>query len=171
MSFRDSLEQRLALVEVKRAALVELGEKLWDELSAGASELVTELHAREHQVWILSGASRECLLPVARKLGIPQARVHGIRAHWDEAGTFVALDDGDPFSRSKLAGAKRLGRDWRQPRIGVGDGMTDYALFEDDLLDYFFVYTEHVRREAVLAKGVDEVDGMPALRRRLEELL
>ena len=98
-------------------------------------------------------------------------RVRGVRALWREDGAYLDLDDEDPFSASKLEGASTLAAAWSKPCICVGDGMTDYALLEGGLVERFFHYTEHVRREAVAAKAVDEVDSMLALRGRLQELL
>ncbi len=171
IGFRASLEARLAIARPTRSDLVELGVELAGRMTKGASELVAGLHAAGHEVWIVSGAFREVLLPPGRALGIAEDRIQGVTARWDAGGTFDGLLPEDGFGTSKVEGVRGLGVSWSRPAVGVGDGATDHALLEAGLVDTFVAYVEHARRRAVLAKGVPAVESMEALGSLLEDLL
>ncbi|MEZ5990258.1 MAG: HAD-IB family phosphatase [Planctomycetota bacterium] len=171
LPFATSLARRLAIVAPERAGLAEVGEDLARELSAGATETVAALAAAGHECWIVSGAFVEVLRPAARRLGIPEDRVLGLRARWDDAGAFAGFAEGPPFHRSKVEGLRALGPSWPLPRVGVGDGATDLALLEEGLVDAFVLYVEHQRRESMLRNPVPTAASMAELLDRLRELL
>jgi phosphoserine phosphatase len=122
-------------------------------------------------VSIVSGAARETILPLARRLGVPASRVHGVRPRWGRDGRFLGLRPSDPFARSKALALARPSKRWSRPRVGVGDGATDLALLTKGVVDRFVAFTEHARRLSILVPGVPEARDVPALRRILEELL
>lgn len=170
ISFGESLETRLEIARPRREDLERLGHDLASTLTEGAADLVARLTARGHEVWIVSGAFLEVLLPTARVLAIPRSRVCGVRAHWNADGSFAGLDPGDPFARSKVEGARSRGS-WSRPAVGVGDGATDLALLDAGLVDRFVGYVEHVRRHAVTQRGVPLAPTMKELEALLLELL
>lgn len=153
ISFEESLQRRLDLLTPERELLTRLGEELAMQTSQGSTRMVKRLQHEGHEVWIVSGGFLEVLLPVSRALGIPEARVHGLRARFDARGRYLELDETRPFHRSKVAGLTRVGVGWPRPAVGVGDGMTDLALQEAGFVDAFIAYTEHVQRQAVLARS------------------
>lgn len=171
IGFAESLEARLGIARPTRESLNELGTELARGLTGGAADLVDRLHAAEMEVWIVSGAFRDVLLPPGRALGIPDDRIHGVRARWDDGGAFVGLVPEDGFSCSKVVGARWLRPGWSRPAVGVGDGATDYALFAAGLVDAFVPYTEHARRQSVLAHGLPAAADMTELGKLLETLL
>ena len=172
LPFADSLRARLAIAHPTRAGLTALGEELVPSIAAGAAELVAQVAARGHETWIVSGAFRETLLPAARALGVPEARVLGVRARWHDDGSFASLDPADGFSHSKVEGVRRHPVRWPRPAVGVGDGATDLALRDAGLVDTFIAYCGHVRRRSVAeAPGVIAVDDVRTLALHLEELL
>ena len=172
ISFHDSLTQRLEIARPARRDLIAVGEELAREVTDGAPEVVAWLHDEGHDVWIVSGGFQEVLLPVAAALGIPAARVQGVRALWTAEGAFDGLDADDAFAHSKVDGVRKLAPTWPQPSIGVGDGATDRALCEAGLVDAFIAYTEHVRRSFVAdAREMVEVASMSALRVELKTRL
>jgi HAD superfamily phosphoserine phosphatase-like hydrolase len=168
--FEESLALRLAIARPTRASLEALGEELAHGLSDGALETVAAVRERGHEIWIVSGAFRETLLPPARRLGIDAARVLGVRALWDAAGAFAGLDPECGCNRSKVHGARTAG-DWSRPSVSVGDGATDHALLLARCVDHFVAYTEHAQRESVLAQGASTAADMHALHALLEKLL
>ncbi len=172
ISFHDSLTQRLEIARPARRDLIAVGEELAGGMTDGAPEVVAWLHDEGHDVWIVSGGFQEVLLPVAAALGIPAARVQGVRALWTGEGAFDGLDDDDAFAHSKVEGVRKLAPTWPHPSIGVGDGATDRALCDTGLVDAFIAYTEHVRRSFVAESGdIVEVGSMGALRDELQARL
>ena len=169
--FGESLKQRLAIAQPDIGTLMAFGWKLADEPTTGARDLVQKLTADGHEVWIVSGGFQEILVEVGGRLGIPPERIHGVRAHWDDEGDFAGLDEESAFCRSKVEGLTQVAADYPRPAIGVGDGATDLALKEAGLVDHFVAYTEHARREPVVAGADAEADSMLALGEVLATLL
>jgi len=171
ISFAESLARRLAIVPPRRADIRRFAATAHRRLTPGMEKLVADLHARRVGVSIVSGTTREMILPVAKRLGIAARRVHGIRPRWGRDGRFLGLRADDPFVKSKAAGVAEISNRWSRPRIGVGDGATDLALLRHGAIDHFVAFTGHARRNAVLVPGVPEARDVAALRRILETLL
>lgn len=171
MGFAESLERRLAIAQPQRADLEALGQALAARLTDGALRLIGDLRAQGHAVWIVSGAFREVLLPAGRALGLDAVHVQGVRPRWDPAGGFAGLDPEDGFSQSKVEGIRQLAPDWARPAVGVGDGMTDHALWAEGQVDAFVPYLEHAQRDAVLALGLPGASNMEELSQCLATLL
>jgi HAD superfamily phosphoserine phosphatase-like hydrolase len=171
ISFGESLRRRLAILAPTRSAVRRFAATAHRHLTRGMADLVSDLRARRVGVSIVSGAVREAILPVARRLGVPPRRVHGVRPAWGRDGRFLGLRPSDPFARSKAAGLAVPSRTWSRPRIAVGDGATDLELLRRGRVDRFVAFTEHARRAAVLQPGVPEARDVPTLRRVLEDLL
>ncbi len=171
LPFDESLAAILAIASPTRASLAALGEELARDLTDGASDVVTWLHATGHDAWIVSGAFREVLLPPARALGIDAARTCGVSGRWSADGELLGLVC-DGFEHSKVGGVRAAALRWSRPVVGVGDGATDLALREAGLVDEFVAYCEHVRREPVAgAPRAIAAQSMGALWHVLEDLL
>ena len=141
-------------------------------LTSGMEALIASLHRRGLQVWIVSGGLREAIVPVAAHLGIRAERVLAVGLQWRTDGSFAGIDPDDLFSVSKVDGCRAFFGPTDRPRpirIGIGDGMTDFALLDAGLVDRFIAYTEHVRRPAVVATGQPEAGDTKELARLLEE--
>jgi phosphoserine phosphatase len=171
ISFDESLSRRLAIAPPTRRDVRRFGRAATARITKGMRELVGDLRARRVGVSIVSGTTRELMLPVARRLGVPLRRVHGVRPRWGRDGRFLGLRKGDAFARSKAAGVADVCKRWRRPRIGVGDGATDLALLRSGAVDHFVAFTQHARRAAILVPGVPEARNARELRRILEDLL
>jgi HAD superfamily phosphoserine phosphatase-like hydrolase len=171
ISFDESLARRLAIVPPHRDDIRRFGATAHRRLTPGMAQLVAGLHARRVGVSLISGTTRELMLPVAKRLGIPARRVHGVRPRWGRDGRFLGLRADDPFVRSKAEGVARVARRWSRPRVGVGDGATDLELLRRGAVDRFVAFTCNARRKAVLVPGVPEARDVDELRRILEEIL
>jgi phosphoserine phosphatase len=171
LSFEDSLRRRLALARPSRPDVEALGARLAAGTTRGAEALIASLHAAGHEVWIVSGGFQDLLEAVGVALGIPPARIHGVRVAWNADGSLGGLRLDDGFARSKLEGVRAAGLAFARPSVGVGDGATDLALHAAGVVDHFVAYTEHARRDPVVRGAAHEAGSMPALGRLLEGLL
>jgi len=164
ISFCDALEQRLAIAKPSHAQAEAFGREAVELLTPGMAELVAGLGA---DVWIVSGGLREVLLPVAAHLGLAADRVLGTCALWSPDGALAGIDH--CREKTDLAAAAAAG--WTTPRVGVGDGMSDYALLGAGHVDHFVAFTAHVRRAPVVATGAPEARSVRELEYLLAELL
>ena len=171
INFRESLERRLKLAAPTLAEVQGFGPQGIAGLTPGMKELVDRLHADGVEVRIVSGGLTEAIVPVGAHLGITADRVHAVSLSWDDAGQFLGVDPEDSFSISKLEGVRPLISAWSGPKIAVGDGMTDYHLYRDKLVDHFIAYTGNVCRQAVVDTGVPCATSVDELTRLIGELL
>ena len=171
IDFQQSLSRRLQLASPTLADVCAFGQRGIQLLTPGMRDLVSWLLDRGADVRIVSGGLREAIVPVALDLGIAADHVHAVSLLWDESGSFAGIDPDDPFSRSKSEGVSAWIKKTPTPRIAVGDGMTDYYLLRDGLVDHFVAFTENVRREAVTAVSKLEARDVASLRQLLENLL
>jgi phosphoserine phosphatase len=158
--FRESLDRRLAFASLARPQVELFAKRAVSRLTPGMPEFIARLDA---QVWIVSGALREVLLPTAAHLNIPAERVIGARVRWDEQGRLDRVAD----RVEKVELVRDLAPDWPRPCVAVGDGMSDYALLEAGCVDRFIAFTLHARRRSVVETGAPEARSV----RELEYLL
>ena len=123
------------------------------------------------QKGLVSGTVKEVLLPIAHRLGIPTNHLLGVELNWSEKNEYKDIDSTYPVNRSKWEGAEPFAKKWLSPKIAVGDGITDYALFEHGLVDHFIAFTQHARRQAMIGKASLEANSVEALRKHLERIL
>ncbi|MHC4974210.1 MAG: HAD-IB family phosphatase [Planctomycetota bacterium] len=158
LEFHESLRQRLAIASPTRADCVAFGREAVDRLTPGMEALVTGLNRRA-EVWIVSGALRETVLPAAARLGVPESRILATGVAWSDEGTLERVTE----CRTKIEHLEPRSEGWARPRIMVGDGITDHAPFAAGLVDHFVAFTAVVRREPVVTTGAPEAASVPEL--------
>jgi phosphoserine phosphatase len=159
LAFEESLRRRLAIARPRRAEVEAFGRDAVGMLTPRMEALVSGLRA---EVWIVSGALRETVLPVAARLGVPESRVLATRVAWsetDDDGTLERVTE----CRTKVEHLEPLSAGWARPRVMVGDGMTDHAPYRAGLVDHFVAFTAVVRRAPVVATGAPEAASVPEL--------
>ena len=140
--------ERLALVRPARYEVDMLANLYISSLAPGAARAVRRLRDAGRRVVILSGGVREAILPLGRKLGVPDGDVHAVAVHFTADGDYEGYD-----SRSLLAtavGKRTVVESLALPPrvLAVGDGATDLAI--RPVVDAFAAYTGFVRRDAVV---------------------
>ncbi len=170
LPFHESLAARLAIARPRRRDVEAFATQVGDYITPGMDLLIPSLHEHRHQVWIVSGGFREAVLPLAERLDVPRERVLAICPDWSEDGDFLGLSQDDPMIRHKWQGAQAWRSQWPDPVVAVGDGMTDYELRGVGIADVFVAFTEHVRREEVVAVADHQAADCAELRRLLEKL-
>jgi phosphoserine phosphatase len=162
--FRESMERRLAIAHPTREMVEGFGEEAVSLLVPGMADLVRALPA---EAWIVSGGLEEALIPAGRELGIPPERIRGTVIDWAPDGTLRGLARCGP----KIEAVADVCDAWSRPRIGVGDGMSDYALLGAGAVDHFVAFTGVVRRSALVATGAQEAGSVDELEYVLRKLL
>jgi phosphoserine phosphatase len=171
IDFHESLARRLALAAPTKQEVARFGKRAFSLLTPGMAPLVTDLLGRQVTVCIVSGGLIEAILPLAARLGLKPENIHAVQLDWASDGRCKGIAAGDPFARSKVAGCRPLVGSWARPVIAVGDGTTDWQLFEQGLADTFIAFTYNQRRPAVLAKAAQVAADCTELARILEQWL
>ena len=158
LEFHESLAQRLAIARPTLTAVEAFGREAVGRLVPGTEAFVKRLIQRA-EVWIVSGALREAVLPAAARLGVPESRVLATGVAWSETGLLERVTE----CRTKVEHLEPLSEGWARPRIMVGDGITDHAPHAAGLVDHFVAFTAIARREAVVQTGAPEAASVPEL--------
>lgn len=140
--------ERLAIVQPTRAEVEMLAGLYNASLAAGAARVVRRLRDAGRRVVLVSGGVREAILPVAQRLGMPDADVHAVSLRFDADGDYVGYDAASPLTTAvgKRSVVEALAL---PPRVlAVGDGATDLAI--RPVVEAFAAFTGFVRREAVV---------------------
>ena len=123
----DVYGRRLALVKPSRTAVEALARTYVEREVPGARELIAALHALGKRVHVISGGLRPAVLPLARELGVDDARVHAVAIRFDASGGYAGFDEDSPLARTggkATVCAEVLAREPGRAAI-VGDGKTD----------------------------------------------
>lgn len=128
LDFAASLHERVAALRgVPQAALARVAEEV--RLTAGATGLIEELHARGCRVGVVSGGFEEIVLPLARRLRIDHAAANRLELR---DGALTGRVVGGVVDRDEKA---RLLRAWAhhdgvpmERTVAVGDGANDLGM-------------------------------------------
>jgi len=152
---------RLALVQPTRDEVEMLAGLYVSALAAGAARAVRRLRDAGRRVVLVSGGLREAILPVARKLAIPDDDVFAVAARFTADGDYEGHDAASPLTtamgKRDVVEALAL-----PPRVlAVGDGATDLAI--RPVVDAFAAFTGFVRRDSVVQQADLVIDSFDQL--------
>lgn len=128
----------------------------------GATALVKVLEREGVDVYVVSGALRPTILPLAQTLGIPGHRVFAVDVTLDRRGRYAGFDELSPLARAD--GKRFLLRgiaDGHRTAM-VGDGSTDLAAAPS--VDAFIAFTGVARRPDVADRAAYAVRSFRELR-------
>ena len=153
MSFRDSLTQRVALLQANEHHLKLLVTRLKKKVSA--SFLRNKAFFKKHadDVLIVSGGFKEFITPVVTPYHIPKENIYANTFTFDDQGNITGYDAENPLSDE--GGKVTLLRTLNLPGeiYGIGDGHSDFQLKEFGMIKKFYAFTENIERKTVAAKA------------------
>ena len=153
ISFRDSLIERIRLLNADRNHIDELVKKLGKKISVSVMRNKNFFRKYGKNIYIISGGFKEIIIPIIRKFNIPEENVYANTFTFDKEGNITGLDTKNPLSQDngKIRLLKKLGL------IGdlyvIGDGYTDYELKKEGIAHKFFAFTENIERQIVTNKA------------------
>lgn len=156
ISFTQSLERRIRLLNAKREDLTPLITALRKKISKSIAENREFFHTHADAIYVISCGFKEFIDPIVAEYNIPTDRVHANTFTFDEMGNITGFDTENVLSshNGKIACLRKLNL---QGQIHViGDGYSDYVMREAGIADKFYAYTENVHREKA-AKNADYI--------------
>lgn len=153
LSFRDSLHQRIQLLQANRSHLDILIKKLKKKVSVSFSRNREFFRAHSDDVLIVSGGFKEFICPVVGNYNIKPENVYANTFLFDPEGTIVGYNQNNPLSEEGgkvklLKQIKLIGEVY-----GIGDGYSDFQLKESGIIKKFFAFTENIERAPVTEKA------------------
>jgi len=156
ISFTESLERRIKLLQAHKRDLVPLIEELRLKISKSIKENKEFFHSHAEDIYVISCGFKEFIDPIVEEYNIPSNRVYANTFKFDEDGAIIGFDEENVLSshNGKIACLKDLALEGEVQVIG--DGYSDYVMREAGIADKFFAYTENVHREKA-ANNADHV--------------
>jgi D-3-phosphoglycerate dehydrogenase len=153
MSFRESLEQRLKLLEAKKEHLDQLVPKLKERVSKSIHRNEEFFRNHADHIYILSNGFKEFIVPIVTEYGVKPDHVYANTFEYDDRDNIVGFDQENLLSRNN-GKARQIEKLALEGEVSViGDGYTDYEIKEAGLASKFYAFTENVARDNVLQKA------------------
>jgi phosphoserine phosphatase len=159
--------ERMKTVKPTRSEIHELSKVYLDRIAANARETIGEFRESGVEVVMVSGGLRESILPLANKLGVPEARVYAVSVFFGTDGEYAGFEEGSPFTRQngKRTAVSQMGL--KGPTLAVGDGMTDCEI--KPAVDSFAAFTGFMKRDAVIQRADYVIENFDQLRKLVLE--
>ncbi|WP_255606625.1 phosphoglycerate dehydrogenase [Asticcacaulis sp. AND118] len=152
IGFGEALQRRIAILKPSRADIEALAEALKTQVSASIARNRKVFEENPGKIRIISGGFHEFIEPVVAEYGIKPEHVLANRLIFGDDGVATGVDQDNPLSKDggKIV-ALRSWADLSGAIVMVGDGWTDYEVFQGGAADRFYAFTENVSREKVVA--------------------
>lgn len=153
LSFRESLEQRLAILSPNQKHLTQLVALLKDKVSESFKRNKEFFQEYADHVYIISNGFHAFIDPIVTEFGIKTKNIFANRFQFDEQGNVIGFDTENPLSANngKVEQLKRL--NLPGDVYVIGDGYTDYEIKHSGLANKFYAFTENVGRENIIDKA------------------
>ena len=154
ISFPESLNRRITLLEANKFQLTELIDILKNKLSCSVEANKEFFNKYQNQIYVISCGFKEFIDPVVASLGIASDRVFANTFRFGGDGSIIGFDEANPLSmhNGKVACLKSSGIKGEIQIIG--DGYSDFVMRKEGAAQKFFAYTENVSRK----KATDNAD-------------
>ncbi|MFT5365863.1 MAG: D-3-phosphoglycerate dehydrogenase [Candidatus Latescibacterota bacterium] len=152
-TLRESLEQRLALLNAHKNHLPKLIEELKKHVSTSFKRNTDFFNRHREQIYILSNGFKDFIVPIVTDYNIKAEHVFANTFEFDENDNIVGYDKDNVLSsnQGKVEQLKKL--DLQGDVFVIGDGYTDYEIKAAGLADKFYVFTENISRKNILEKA------------------
>jgi D-3-phosphoglycerate dehydrogenase / 2-oxoglutarate reductase len=150
MGFAEALSQRIAILKPTREDITALTQRLKGEVSASVLRNKPAILANAGKIRIVSGGFHEFIAPVVAEFGIGPDQVLANRLVFDADGRATGVDLDNPLSQDggKVVALKAL--NLKGAVAMVGDGWTDFEVFQGGAADRFYAFVENVARPKVV---------------------
>src|SRR5690606_29588314 len=128
LSFRESLEKRLSILEPHKRHLAPLITRLRDLVSRSFKRNAEFFRSHAEHIYIVSNGFRDFIVPIVTEYGILPANVLANDFIFDETGNITGFDKSNPLSANN--GKSEQIRKLNLPGdvYVIGDGYTDYEI-------------------------------------------
>ena len=153
LELRESIHERIKLLEANRDHIEALVKRLQEEVSQSFKR--NEVFFREHKdhIFIISNGFSDFIVPIVAEYGVREDHVLANSFEYDEEGHITGFDASNPLSENggKAATLRKL--DLPGEVHVIGDGYTDYEIKEAGVAHKFYAFTENVQRNGVMEQA------------------
>ena len=147
ISFTESLEKRINLLQANKSDLSKLIKELQKKVSPSIERNKEFFETYASSIYVISAGFKEFIVPIVAKYNIAADRVYANTFEFDEHDKIVGFDRENPLSvhNGKIQCLREL--KLKGEIQVIGDGYSDYVTREAGIADKFFAYTENVSRD------------------------
>lgn len=156
MSFRESLQKRIDLLDARKEHISELVSRLGGYISKSFHRNKAFITNNKDNIFIVSNGFKDFIVPIVGKYGIEQRNVFANEFVYDENDNIIGFDAENVLSENngKPKQIEKLNLDGEV--FVLGDGFTDYEIRKAGFANKFYAFTENVTREKVLNEADHE---------------
>ncbi|MBI2654454.1 phosphoglycerate dehydrogenase [Candidatus Woesearchaeota archaeon] len=153
MPIKDSLSRRIKLLNANKRHIESLIKTLKKKITPSFLRNGHFFRLNSKNIFIISNGFSDYIVPVVKKLHIPENNIFCNEFIFDKEENIVGFDETNILARErgKAELLKSLNLDGEV--YVLGDGYTDYQLKESGLVTKFFAFTENVERKIVVDKA------------------
>lgn len=153
MSLRDSLEQRLELLDANKQDLIPLVAELKKQVSKSFRRNKEFFSKHADSIFIISNGFKDFIVPIVSEYHIKPENVFANAFEFDDNGKVIGYDKNNALSSNngKVEQLRKL--NLKGDVYVIGDGYTDYEIKAAGLANKFYAFTENVERENILKKA------------------
>ncbi|MEM8939079.1 MAG: phosphoglycerate dehydrogenase [Bacteroidota bacterium] len=156
MSFKESLQKRLNILQAKREHLYELIDRLGGYISNSFERNTEFISNNKERIFIVSNGFIDFIVPIVSKYGINEKNVFANEFIYDHEGNITGFNEKNVLSENN-GKPKQIEKLKLEGEVFVlGDGFTDYEIKKAGLANKFYAFTENIRREKVLNEADHE---------------
>jgi D-3-phosphoglycerate dehydrogenase / 2-oxoglutarate reductase len=163
LTFRESLEQRVLILNATRSQISDLIDALKQKVSKSFERNREFLQENAGNIYIISNGFKDFIIPIVADYGIQESNVFANEFVYDETGKIIDFNRENPLSKNngKAETIRRINLDG--DIYVIGDGYTDYEIKASGLANKFYAFTENVSRPRVtsqadhIAPSLDEI--------------
>ncbi|MFC6860294.1 phosphoglycerate dehydrogenase [Zunongwangia atlantica] len=153
LAFRDSLRERLDILEAEEKHLDPLIENLKTRISKSFRRNEEFFRENRDNIYIMSNGFKEFIIPIVAELGIKAEHVFANDFVFDENRKIVGFNTENVLSSNNGKVKQLQSLDLQGDVYVIGDGYTDYEIKAAGLANKFYAFTENVERDKVTEKA------------------
>lgn len=153
LSFRESLIQRLKLLNAKKEHLEPLIETLKTRISTSFVRNEAFFEENKEDIYIISNGFKDFIIPIVKELGLKADHVFANDFVFDDADNIIGFNKDNVLSSNNGKVEQLKSMDLQGDVYVIGDGYTDYEIKAAGLANKFYAFTENVERDSVLKKA------------------
>ncbi|MDN3593527.1 phosphoglycerate dehydrogenase [Zunongwangia endophytica] len=149
LAFRDSLRERLDILEAEEKHLEPLIENLKTRISKSFRRNEEFFRENRDNIYIMSNGFKEFIIPIVAELGVKAEHVFANDFVFDENRKIVGFNTENVLSSNNGKVKQLKSLDLKGDVYVIGDGYTDYEIKAAGLANKFYAFTENVERDKV----------------------
>lgn len=148
-SFRESLEQRISILNAHKNHLPKLVEELKKVVSTSFKRNADFFEKYADRIYIISNGFKDFIVPIVGDYYIKPENVCANEFEFDTDGNIVGFDKENVLSSNNGKVEQLKSLELKGDIYVIGDGYTDYEIKAAGLANKFYAFTENVERANV----------------------